>query len=58
MKRHKHNWVETGVCIYTNPLQYEEKCYCGKIRYRKDEKIKTKKLTEAEFKRKYPQFFT
>lgn len=56
---HKHKWVKTGVVEYTCPLYYEEKCKCGKTRWKEDKNsgIKVINLTEEEFKRKYPDLF-
>jgi hypothetical protein len=55
--RHKHKWVRTGVCYYSCPLQYEEKCECGEVRIKVDKNTGIKKLNEKEFRKKYPQFF-
>ena len=30
---------ETGKVIYTGPLKYEEKCECGKIRWKTEKSI-------------------
>lgn len=47
------------MCYYTSPLQYEEKCECGKIRLKEDKNtgIKTIHLTEEEFKKRHPELF-
>lgn len=57
--KHKHKWVRTGVCYYSCPLQYEEKCECGKTRLKEDKNtgIETIHLTETEFKKRHPELF-
>jgi len=40
--KHKHDYIETGKVIYTNPLQYEEKCNCGSYRWKMFKSINNK----------------
>lgn len=56
---HKHRWVKTGVVEYTCPLYYEEKCKCGKIRWKedKDSGIETITLTDEEMRKRHPELF-
>jgi hypothetical protein len=57
MKPHVHKWVETGQVKYTCPLEYEEKCSCGKIRWVEKGEIPHLTLTEEEMRKRYPKMF-
>jgi hypothetical protein len=56
--KHKHSWTKTGKCRYSDPLQYEYKCACGKNKWKGDPMsgIETLKLTEKEFYERYYKF--
>jgi hypothetical protein len=56
MKKHKCQFKRTSEARYTCPLQFKEKCPCGKIRWIAGDPISVKTLTEEEFRKKYPNF--
>lgn len=57
--KHTHKWAKTGNVHYTCPLQYEEKCKCGKIRLKTDKNsgIETINLTREEQLKRHPELF-
>ena len=57
MKKHVHNWKKTGKAHYTCPLEYEEKCECGKIRWVEGEGTPHLTLTEEQMRARYPQLY-
>lgn len=55
---HKHKWHDTGKVMYSCPLQYEQKCKCGRKRNREGADIEHVKMTEAHMRRFYDQYFS
>lgn len=42
--KHKCKFVETGYVRYSDPAQYQEKCSCGKVRWRMYKSITDKTI--------------
>lgn len=54
MKKHTHKWERTDHVRYSCPLQYEEKCSCGKVRWIQEEySLPTIYMTKEEFNKRY-----